>query len=118
VRVLIVDHSRGIRDRLSVRLRDAGLEVVAEAATGAEALSHAVTAVLDAIVLDVLLPDRHGLDLLPSLRGAAPRAVIMILTNAPEYASHCLAQGADIVLDKSRDFDAVAGVLIGRAARG
>jgi DNA-binding NarL/FixJ family response regulator len=117
MRVLIVDHSRGIRERLSIRLREAGLEVVAEAGNGAEAIAYVIAAALDAIVMDVLLPDRHGIDLLPNLREVAPRAVILILTNAPEYASHCLAQGADIVLDKSRDFDAVAGVLLGRARR-
>ena len=115
MRVLIVDHSRAIRERLSIRLREAGLEVIAEASNGAEAIAWVIVGSLDAIVMDVLLPDRHGIDLLPNLRQVAPSAVIVILTNAPEYAAHCLANGADAVLDKSRDFDAVAGELLARA---
>ena len=116
VRVLVVDESRGVRERLVVRLRDAGLEVVGEAATGAEAIAWVIAAAPDAIVIDVLLPDRRGLDVLPALRAAAPRAVIVVLTNAPEYRRHCLDRGADAFLDKSREFERVAGELARRAA--
>ena len=111
MRVLVVDDSRAVRERLVVRLRDAGLEVAAEAASGAEALAWLLTGSIEGIVIDVLLHDRQGLDVLPALRAAAPAAVIVVLTNAPEYRRHCLARGADAFLDKSREFDAVAATL-------
>ncbi len=116
MRVLVVDCSQAVRERLVVRLRDAGLEVVAEASSGSEAMVWVLAATPDAIVIDVLLPDRRGLDVLPALRAAAPLAVIVVLTNAPEYRRHCLDRGADAFLDKSREFDAVAGELSRRAA--
>jgi DNA-binding NarL/FixJ family response regulator len=116
VRVLVVDESRAVRDRLVVRLRDAGLEVVAEAGSGAEAIAWVIAACPDGIVIDVLLPDRRGLDVLPALRSAAPRAVIVVLTNAPEYRPHCLARGADAFLDKSREFELVVTELITRSS--
>ena len=116
MRVLVVDASHAVRARLVASLREADLEVVAEAETAAQAISIAIMPLaLDAIVVDVLLPDRRGVDIVVSLRAAAPAALIVVVTNAPEYRPYCLARGADAFLDKSREFDRVAAVL--RSAR-
>jgi DNA-binding NarL/FixJ family response regulator len=116
--VLVVDASHAVRARLIASLREAGLEVVAEASTGAQAISLAIMPLaLDAIVVDVLLPDRRGVDIVVALRAAAPRAVIAVVTNAPEYRHYCLARGADVFLDKSREFDRIAAVLMDAGPR-
>jgi two-component system response regulator DesR len=112
VRVVVVDDSLAVRARLVPRLREAELVVVGEGGTAAEALALARAHDPDGVVLDVLLPDRHGLDVVPALRLALPGAVIVILSNAPEYRRHCLALGADAFLDKSREFDIVAATLV------
>lgn len=109
--VVVVDDSAPIRTRLIARLRDAGHEVVGEAGTAAEALALVARVTPDAVVLDVLLPDRRGPEILPALRAIVPRATILILTNAPRYREHCLERGADAFLDKSVDFDDVAETL-------
>ena len=109
---MVVDDSLAVRARLVPRLREAELVVVAEGGTAGEALALARAHDPDAIVLEVLLPDRHGLDLVPALRVALPAGVIVILSNSPEYRRHCLALGADAFLDKSREFDLVAATLV------
>jgi two-component system, NarL family, response regulator EvgA len=111
VTVLVIDASDAVRARIAARLADDGFEIVGETDDGDVALELVATLRPDAIVLDVLLRERHGLDVLPALRAAAPAARIVILTNAPHYRRRCLELGADLVLDKSADFDAVPAAL-------
>jgi DNA-binding response OmpR family regulator len=111
VDVLVVDPSGAVRSRLVSRLRDVGLAVDGEADTAADALRIARSLTLDAIVLDVLFPDRLGLELLRDLRLHAPGAIIVILTNATHYRKRCLDGGADHFLDKSSEFDQVVPTL-------
>jgi len=111
VRVLIIDESSAVRERLEARLREAGVEVVAHADTAVSALACVHAHQLDAIVIEILFRDRRGLDLVPALRAAAPRALLVIVTNAPHYRRRCLELGADVVLDKSSQFDDVPAAL-------
>ena len=106
----MIDHSPPVRARLVGRLVEAGLEVVADG-TGDDAIALVRTTSPDGIVIDVLVPARDGLRLLEVVRGLAPRAVIIVLTNALYYRRPCLALGADHFLDKSTEFDAVAAKL-------
>lgn len=115
VRVLVVDGSARLRQRLAVRLAERGLLVVGEAGTAAAALTAAVSLRPDAVVTDVLLRDRHRLELVGALRAALPDALLVVLTNAASYREHCLSRGADCFLDKSAAFDNVAELLRRRA---
>ncbi len=115
MRVLVVDDSARLRQRLALRLGEHGHLVVGEADSAAIALSMALALRPDAIVADVLLRDRHRLELVVALRAAVPAALLVILTNAASYREHCLALGADRFLDKSAAFDLVAALLTPRA---
>jgi DNA-binding NarL/FixJ family response regulator len=117
VRILVVDESAAVRERLSSRLRDAGHAIAGDAATAAAALELTLSLTPDAIILDVLLSDRTGVTIVSSLRAASATLIIGIVTNAPEYRRHCLAAGADFVLDKSTEFDAMATALVSAASR-
>jgi DNA-binding NarL/FixJ family response regulator len=110
--VLIVDDSPRLRERLARRLADHGHLVVGEADTASAALAVAVQLRPEAVVADVLLRDRHRLELVIALRAALPASLLVILTNAVSYREHCLALGADRFLDKSAAFDLVAGQLV------
>lgn len=116
VRVLVVEDSSAVRSRVVTLLREEGLDVVGEAANAVTAL--ALTSALrpDGIVLDLQLPDRNGMDILPALKAGADAPVVVVLTNASQhgYRSRCLALGADDFLDKSTDFDRVAAALSAR----
>lgn len=112
--VLVVDDSPAVRLRVVARLTEAGLEVIAEAGTVAEALACVAARVPDAIVLDLQLPDGNGLDVLPVVKACVPAPVVVVLTNAgpPSYRARCLARGADAVLDKSTEFEGLVPTLL------
>ena len=86
MRVLIVDDHTLVRagiGRLLQALPD--VDVVAEACNAQQALDLAAIHRPDLILLDLSLPDRSGLDLLPLLRESLPqtRVVIMSMHNDP-----------------------------------
>jgi DNA-binding response OmpR family regulator len=66
-RVLIADDDPAILDLLALNLTAEGFEVLA-ATNGDDAWSIARNAVPDLIVLDVMMPERNGLDVLASLK--------------------------------------------------
>ena len=111
VRVLVIDDSAPLRQRLALRLAEHGHLVIGEADTASAALAAAMLLRPDANVADVLLRDRHRLELVVALRAAMPSALLVILTNAVSYREHCLAMGADKFFDKSAAFDSVAAQL-------
>jgi DNA-binding NarL/FixJ family response regulator len=112
--VLVVDDSAAVRSRVVSLLQEAGLEVVGEAADAAAALRLTDSLRPDAIVLDLQLPDRSGIDILPTLKAYDPSPVVAVLTNAgqPGYRSRCMSLGADYFFDKSSDFDSVGLSLV------
>jgi two-component system response regulator AtoC len=76
-RVLVVDDEQLVRWSLAEAIRDDGLDVV-EAATAAEAVERASG--VDAVLLDVTLPDGSGLDVLKTLRDADTDLPVIMLT--------------------------------------
>ena len=96
VRVLIVDDHTLVRagiGRLLQALPD--VDVVAEASNAQQALDMAAIHRPDVILLDLSLPDRSGLDLLPLLRESLPqtRVVMMSMHNDPTQVRVALDRG-------------------------
>ncbi|RLK61327.1 response regulator transcription factor [Actinokineospora cianjurensis] len=77
--LLVVEDDDGIRDLLATSLRFAGF-TVATAATGADALRQAERLRPDLLVLDVMLPDRDGFDVLRRLRAGGHGVPVLFLT--------------------------------------
>jgi len=101
--LVIDDHAvvrQGIRTILS---QTDDIVVGADAMTAADAVERAAAAALDAIVLDLALPDSDGLELLKRLRGDHPRLPILILSMHPEdqFALRAIRAGASGYLSKS-----------------
>jgi DNA-binding NarL/FixJ family response regulator len=69
-----------VREGLRSMLTAPDVEVVGEAATGAEALGLAATLAPDVILLDLELPDAAGTSVLARLRRDAPRAAVLVVT--------------------------------------
>lgn len=68
-------------------------EVIGQAADAAEALKECGQINPDLIILDLQLPDRDGLELLPELRVLAPRAkVIALSSHTDEVTIHRVLQ--------------------------
>ena len=85
IRVLVVDD-----DFMVARIHTAfvtkvdGFVVVASASTGKAALTAATDLRPDLVLLDLYLPDGHGLDLLPRLREACPDLDAVVISAAKD----------------------------------
>lgn len=108
VKILIGDDHRIVREGLKQVLADAPeIEVVAEAETGPDILQRVEAlgghAGLDAVLLDIALPGRDGLDVLQALKKGWPRLAVLMLSTYPEkqYAVRCIKLGAAGYLNKS-----------------
>ncbi len=85
MRILIVDDERPARERLRRMLATApGIEAIAEAADGHEALRLLPQFQPDALLLDVEMPELSGIDLAASLPQPAP--LVVFVTAYDEYA--------------------------------
>ena len=106
MRLLVVDDDRALRDVLRRALTLSGYEVML-ATGGAEALSQVTTAVPDAIVLDVGLPDIDGLEVCRLLRREGNRVPVLMLTARDAVSDRIdgLDAGADDYLVKPFDID-------------
>jgi len=78
-KLLVVEDEPNILELLAASLRYAGFEVVT-AAAGTEAVQAAQRHRPDLIVLDVMLPDMDGFDVLHRLRGGGTRTPVVFLT--------------------------------------
>jgi len=78
LRVLLVDDSDASRGELERILEDGGVEVLAHARDGEEALRLALSRLPDAILLDLQMPRMDGFTFLRLLMGRRPTPVIVL----------------------------------------
>ena len=80
-RVLIVDDKADIRSVVATRLRvEPGLDVVGEAANGAEAMARVGELKPHVMILDLQMPVMSGEELIPILRSLAPSLRIVVFS--------------------------------------
>ncbi|HEX2357729.1 MAG TPA: response regulator transcription factor [Micromonosporaceae bacterium] len=101
VRVLVVDDEPTLSELLSMALRYEGWQV-RTAGDGTSAVRLARQFKPDAVVLDVMLPDVDGLEVLRRLRGHAPNVPVLFLTarDAVEDRVAGLTAGGDDYVTK------------------
>lgn len=128
LRVLIGDDHRIVREGLKQVLGDIAngepeIVVVAEAPTGPEVLERVAELQgplgLDAVLLDIALPGRDGLEVLRALRAQWPALPVLMISTYPErqYAVRCIRLGAAGYLNKSADADEMVAA-VRKAASG
>ena len=96
--VMIVDDAIFMRSILRGIMKDKGFTVIAEAASGIEAMKNLRTCTPDIITLDIILPDANGLDLLESILEICPQAKIVV----------CSSIGQEQIVKKALDHGAKA----------
>jgi adenylate cyclase len=105
-RILVVDDDEANRDVLSRRVRSQGAEV-AVAASGKEALETLRAGEFDAVLLDVMMPDMNGYEVLREMKADTSLRdvpVVMISAlNEVESTVRCIQLGAEDYLTKPFD---------------
>ena len=118
VRVLVVDDEAPLADLLSMALRYEGWQT-ATAGDGAEALRAAREFRPDAVVLDVMLPDLSGLEVMRRLRADQHDVPVLFLTakDAVEDRIAGLTAGGDDYVTKPFSLEEVVARLRGLLRR-
>lgn len=81
LRVVIADDHPLVRSGLrTILAAAAGIEVVGEASTGAEAIAAARSLTPDVIVMDLQMPDTDGIEATRQIVAANPRIAVLVLT--------------------------------------
>jgi two-component system response regulator QseB len=121
LRILVVEDDPVLADGLRVGLGLAG-DTVDLVGTCADAQAALSTSSFDAVVLDLMLPDGSGLDLLHDMRCAGDRTPVLLLTALDEIQDRIrgLDTGADDYVGKPFDLDELAARVraIARRAEG
>lgn len=109
-RVLLVDDTESARGVLAALLEDEGHHVV-EAGSLAEGRQRAVSGTFELAIVDRLLPDGDGSELVRELSQLKPAPVVVVLSGAATEqvagAKLCLVKGGSPV----ELLEAIAGVL-------
>ena len=113
-RVLIVDDHAVVRTGLSLLLAaEEDIEPVGEAGSARDAVFQARALKPDVILLDVVMPEQTGIDVLPQLKHESPDVQVLILSmqDEPRYVREAFAAGASgYVLKEAADTEVVAAV--------
>jgi two-component system response regulator NreC len=114
VRVLIVDDHAVFRAglRLLIDAED-DLEAVGEAGNARDAVFQARALKPDVILMDVVMPDQSGLEVLPTLLHERPETKVLVLSmqNEPQYVRQAFTNGASgYILKEAADTEVVAAI--------
>ena len=105
-KILVVDDDPNLRKTLSDILRVKGYETVV-AANGAEASAAAVREVFSLALIDLMLPDMPGLEVMARIKAISPLTEVIILTGyaSMDTAIKAISQGAFSYLTKPYQMD-------------
>jgi len=103
IRILIAEDHVIVRAGLKEFIAEqTDMEVTAEASTGAEAIAAVRAHDFDVVLLDIMMPDKNGIDTLKVLHQIKPDISVLILSTHPEeqYAINLLRAGASGYVSK------------------
>ena len=101
-RILLIEDEAAVSNYLSLLLEQEGFEIKRASSLGEARAS--LPGDFELILLDLMLPDGTGDEILPHIRAAAPTTPILIVTGAPpndERLVKCLKSGAAGYIPKS-----------------
>jgi DNA-binding NarL/FixJ family response regulator len=108
INILVVDDHALIRKGLKQLLEDSpDLKITGEAATGAQAINMVRAQHFDLMLLDINLPDKHGIEILKQFKNEQPDLKIIVLSMYPEdqYGVRALKAGAMGYINKQSASD-------------
>lgn len=101
--VLIVDDHAGFRATARAMLRTEGFAVIGEASDGASAETAALSMRPDVVLLDLMLPDQTGFDVVERLAALQPMPAVVLISSreAADYGSRVKDSSARGFLSKA-----------------
>ena len=114
IRVLIVDDHAVFRAGLKLLVdAEEDLETAGEAGNARDAIFQARSTTPDVVLMDVVMPDQSGLDVLPQLLHEHPEMKVLILSmqDDPQYVKQAFSAGASgYILKEAADTEVVAAI--------
>jgi DNA-binding NtrC family response regulator len=83
-KIMVVDDTEGVRELIGMIMQRAGYEPIPKA-SAAQLLSSFTEAQPDVILLDLVLPDGDGLELLPQIKKQWPDTEVIVLTGHASF---------------------------------
>jgi two-component system chemotaxis response regulator CheY len=113
VKVLTVDDSRVTLKILRKLLADTEFDIVGEAGQGQEALEQYRQTSPDLVILDIVMPDMDGVQILDGIREIDPGARVVMVSSlgTKEKVMECLEKGAKSFLMKPYEKEDLLQVL-------
>ncbi|MCU0474771.1 MAG: protein kinase [Anaerolineae bacterium] len=114
LRIMLADDHTLLRQTLASMLETSGnYVVVAQAGSGETALEKVLAVQPDLLLLDLNMPGKSGLDILPDIRRLAPQVKVIVLTGREEdvYIVRALRSGAHGYVLKSAEQDELLGAV-------
>jgi len=105
IKILVADDHALVREGLKKIINEQkDMTVSGEAADGQQVLEKITGGEFDLILLDLSMPKKSGLDILPTLRLQCPETPVLVLSMYPEehYAMRVLKAGAAGYLTKDK----------------
>jgi CheY-like chemotaxis protein len=101
-RILIVDDVAAIRRLLHLKLSKEGYQCE-EAGSAVEALGKLRSNLAELVLLDIMMPGKSGIELLPEIKTNYPDTAVIMVTSIAErsIALECVKRGADGYVIKS-----------------
>ena len=115
MRIVVVDDHTFMRDLITSTLnrQEAHYAVVAAVGNAAEAIEACKKFTPDLLILDVNLPDRNGIDIVPTIKRVSPETHVLLCTAFPveDRLVDALRAGAKGFVEKTNTWDDFLGAV-------
>ena len=109
MRIVVVDDHIFMRDLMTSTLnrQEANYSVVASVGNGAEAIEACKKFRPDLLILDINLPDKNGIDIVPVIKSISPKTNVLLCTAFPteDRLADALRAGAKGFVEKTNTWD-------------
>lgn len=114
MKILLVDDSASVRQSMKMLLSTIPhLEIIGEAESSRAALKLIKKLQPEVVILDVVLKEGSGFDVLKKIKSRENSPIVIVLTNyaASPFRKKARQEGADFFFDKSTEFEKLIDVL-------